>query len=443
MSFCSRPTTLLVLLTTVLVLSGNGPTKAGNWPQWRGPQGTSVSDETGLPLAWSETEGVVWKCKLPEWGTSTPALWQDAIFVTAQEGETLLLVKIGKKSGRVEWTRTVGTGSLQKAEHLSKQPGERGRQVFHPLQNLASPSPVTDGETVVVHFGNGELAAYDFQGNRRWRRNLQDDYGPYTIWWGHANSPVLYENLVISACMQDSLVDLEGDRRSASYVVAHDKLTGEVKWKTPRATKAVSEPCDAYTTPLLRQTDRGAELLVMGGNQIDGYDPATGKQLWFLPGVNGNRTITGPTLGHGMIYTTTGMRGPLLAIKLGGQGQRTRQDVVWEYSQGTPDSPCPVVSGDLLFLVTDNGIAKCLDAANGKLQWQQRLKGEFKSSPLAADGRVYFLNQNGMATVVAASNRFEKLAENQIDDETIASLAPSDGRIYLRGRKALYCLGKE
>jgi len=408
-------------------------------------------------VAWSETSGIAWKCPLPEWGTSTPAIWGEAVFVTTQKGDDLLLIRISKSTGRIDWTRTAGTAKTERMELRKKGPGERKAQRFHETHNMASPSPVTDGERAIVHFGNGELASYDFQGNRQWTRNLQDDHGTYTIWWGHANSPVLHGDLVISACMQDSLEDLGGS--SPSYLVAHDKRTGKEKWKTMRKTRAQAEQCDSYVTPLLRPTARGTELIVTGGNQLDAYDPSTGKQVWHLPGLNGNRVITGPTLRKDLVYATIGMRGALVAVRPGAEGELRQSAVAWRCEKSTPDSPSPVCASDLLFMVSDNGIATCLDAESGELRWRERIPGDYRSSPIAAEGRVYFLNMNGLTTVVAASSRFEKLAENRIDalalsvrgtenkrasgdDVTIASPAVSDGRIFLRGRRALYAIGR-
>jgi outer membrane protein assembly factor BamB len=292
-----------------------------------------------------------------------------------------------------------------------------------------------------VHFGNGDLAAYDFDGNRLWHRNLQKDYGDYTIWWGHANSPVLCGDLVISICIQDSCADLPG-KPSPSYVVAHDVRTGKERWKTPRMTSATLESCDSYVTPILWKNDGQLELVVLGGQVLDAYDPVTGKICWQLPGLIGNRTITGPVAGHGMIYATQGMRQPMLAVRPGGGGRRTRDDVVWQLGQGTPDSSTPVVCGQSVFFVTNDGIARCIDAQTGRVQWKERLKGDHRASPVAADGRIYFLNTQGLTTVVAASPRFNRLAENPISDDTLASPAVSDGRIYIRGWKALYCIGK-
>lgn len=410
--------------------------RAENWPQWRGPRGDGTSEEQRLPLAWSEARGIAWKVELPGWGDSTPAVWDDAIFVTTQDDDKLLLLRLDRASGKTVWSRQVGEAETPRA-------GEpRSEQKFHQLHNNASPSPVTDGEVVVAHYGNGELAAFDFDGNELWRRNLQREYGAYTIWWGHANSPVLFDDLVISVCMQDSLADL-GQPPAPSYLVAHDKQTGKERWKSSRMTKANAEECDSYTTPLVYKIGNRWELLVMGANQLDGYDPATGRQLWFLPGIVGGRTITGPTVGHQMAFVTQGMRKDLLAVKLGGEGQRTRRDVVWKESEATPDTCCPVLWRDLLFTISDNGVAKCFDAYTGNQNWKKRLPGDYKASPVAAEGRIYFLNLHGQMTVVAANDRYDRLAENQLDDETVASPAVSNGRIYLRGKKHLYAIEKK
>jgi outer membrane protein assembly factor BamB len=420
----------------VALAAASGLLRAENWPQWRGPRGNSTSLETGLPVAWNAQSKIAWRAALPEWGTSTPAIWGDALFVTSQHDDELLLLKLDSRGGAIEWTRKVGQAAAPRGGP------KRDKQVFHLLHNLASPSPVTDGAVVVVHFGNGELAAYDFAGQQRWRRNLQQDHGEYTIWWGHANSPVLFRDLVISVCMQDSLSDL-AKQESPSYLVAHDLQTGNERWRSSRMTGAPAEQADAYTTPILVEVDGRSQLVVMGGNQLDAYDPASGRQIWYLPGLVGGRAVSGPTAAGELIYATRGMRGALVAVKPGGSGERSAKDIVWRYDQGTPDTPCPVVSGELLFTVTDNGIVTALDALSGRLLWKERLKGDYKASPLAAEGRIYFLNTTGLCTVVSAARKFEKLSESQLPDSTLASPAAADGHLFIRGKEALYCLGEK
>ena len=425
-----------------ILVGGVSWTRADNWPQWRGPDGDGTSRETDLPIVWNESLHVCWKTPLPEWGNSTPAIWEDSIFLTTQvNNDKLLLLKIDKKTGRIEWTRQVGAEACPHEPVQGKSGDKRRHQFFEQSHNFASPSPLTDGRRVVVHYGNGELAAYDFDGKQLWDRNLQKDYGDYTVWWGHANSPVLCDDLVISICIQDSCADLPG-KPSPSYVVAHDVRNGNERWKMMRMTSAKHESCDSYTTPILWHNGDRLELVVLGGLMLDAYEPATGKVCWQLPGLIGDRTITGPVAGNGMIFATQGMRQPILAVRPRGDGRRTREDVVWRFGQGTPDCSTPVVSGRSVFFVTNDGIARCLDSNNGRLQWKERLKGEYRASPVAADGRVYFLNTKGLTTVMAASPRLNRLAENQLDADTLASPAISDGRIYIRARKTLVCIGK-
>ena len=229
-----------ILSTACLVVIAANASHAENWPQWRGPRGNSTSEDTGLPVVWNTETGIAWRTPLPDWGTSTPAIWDDAIFVTTQHDDELSLLKLDRKSGAIEWSQQVGRAATPRTGPKRKS------QVFHRLHNLATPSPVTDGRLVAAHFGNGDLAVYDFAGKLQWRRNLQDDYGAYTVWWGHANSPVIFGDLLISVCMQDSLADV-ADQLAPSYLVAHDLQTGKERWKSERMT--VRRPSKATPTP--------------------------------------------------------------------------------------------------------------------------------------------------------------------------------------------------
>lgn len=409
-------------------------TWADHWPRWRGPEGTGVCRETGVPWKWSKQENVLWTVEIPAWGNSTPVVWADRIFLTTHNDQNdLLLLCLNKTDGRTLWSRKVGNGEAPRE-------APRGSQKFHALNNLASPSPVTDGRFVAAHFGNGDLAVFDLEGNLQWKRNLQEDYGPYSIWWGHANSPVIVGDLLISICIQDSLTDIR-ETPSLSYVVAHDLRTGRPVWFTERMTGAEKEHGDAYTTPLVREADGRVEVIVMGAEQLDAYDAATGRQVWVLPGLVGNRVITGPTLQDDVVYSTIGMRGPVFAARIGGSGTLPRERIRWEYASNTPDSPSPVVCNGLLFIAADNGIAQCLDIENGAMCWRERLGREFKASPITAEGRVYFLDTSGRCTVVEAAREYRPVAVNDIPDRMLASPAVSDGKIFLRGRERLYCIG--
>lgn len=405
-----------------------------NWPQWRGPDGTGVSHETGLALHWSETEGHQWKVPLPEWGSSTPAIWGDALFLTSHTADAKLIVlRLNRTTGKIEWTREVGFGRPFRGKL------RRGVQVFHRWHNMASPSPVVRENRVVVHFGTGAIATLNFSGEILWKRNLQQDHGPFTIWWGYANSPVVHDGRVITVCMQDSMADRE-KTPNPSYLVAHDLETGVLLWKTVRPTEAPGEQCDAYTTPLLTAIDGSPQLIVMGASQLDAYDPVNGSRLWFLPGLTGGRTVASPTARDGTIYAVRGYRGPLFAVQSPGRGELPRNKIRWSHDRNTPDTCCPLLYRGLLFGISDDGIVQCLDAKTGEPQWRTRLQGPFKASPVAAEGRIYFAGVNGVCTVLSAERKLKKLAANKIDDQLVASPAISDGTIYLRGRKAMYAI---
>lgn len=205
--------------------------------------------------------------------------------------------------------------------------------------------------------------------------------------------------------------------------------------------RVLREEADAYTTPLLCTIGGHRELIVMGGNQLDAYEPSTGKQIWYLPGIVGGRTVTGPTIGDGLIFATRGKTAPLLAVKPAGTGRLENGSIVWEHDKGTPDSSSLIYHDGLVFWVTDSGLANCVAADTGKSQWSERLgEGNFKASPIVAGGRIYFVSLDGRCVLVAAAAKFEKLAENTIRAKTIASPAAANGRLYLRGRKTLYCI---
>lgn len=437
-------TLFLILLVLPLAASadesGWKPLLQGNsndWPAWRGPEGIGFSPDANVPTKWSDQENLAWKTSLDGWGDSTPAIVGDHVFVTLQnEANELRLLRLDAKTGQIDRNILV-----DQAETPREAP-KRKSQKFHNLHNMASPSPVVSGDHVVVHFGNGLLATYNLDGEQQWRHNLQQEYGTYSIWWGHANSPVVYNGLVISVCMQDSLSDLQ-DEPVKSYLIAHDLKTGEKKWMTLRMTGAPAEEADAYTTPLLLTQDGQVQLVVMGGNTLDAYDPLTGKRLWFLPGLVGGRTVTGPIAAEGKIFTTRGMRKPLLAISLDGNaGELSEDAIVWAVDKSTPDTPSPVYANGMLFTVTDDGIAHCYRSSDGELLWRERLGGNFKASPIVAGENIYFLNIDGNCKVVTAKDAFELVSENQVKDTTIASPAVAGGKLFLRGKEHLYCIGK-
>ncbi|MSQ93494.1 MAG: serine/threonine protein kinase [Gemmataceae bacterium] len=419
---------------SLLFLAGQPDTVSPQevWPQWRGPTNDSMAPGKNLPIKWSQTENIAWKTPLPGWGTSTPAIWKDAVFVTTQVKDSqLLFLRLDAKSGKIVWQREVSQGQPRR-----KGPVGVGR--FHDEHNMASPSPVTDGKHVWIHFGNGDLACYDFAGEKVWGRNLVKDHGVYSIWWGHANSPILVGDLLISVCMQDT----KGGGKN--YLVAHDKLTGKEKWFTPREYGAKEEPADSYTTPFLFKNKERTEMIVFGANVIDGYDPATGKRLWLCKPFTdrGNRVISGATLAGDTVYAVEGMKGPLFAVKAGGGGDTSATSVRWKAGGGaTPDAASPVFANGLVFLANNIGAVTCIDAETGKEVWKERLGEAFRATPLVAEGRIYFFTKEGKAIIVDASREFNVVSRADLGEDLMASPAAAHGSLFIRTREHLYRIG--
>jgi outer membrane protein assembly factor BamB len=384
-----------------------------------------------LPTKWSQTENIVWKTPLPGWGNSTPAIWKDAIFVTTQDKDRLLLLRIDRVTGKVAWEKEVGRGTPRRS-------GPQGNGRYHDENNMSSPSPVTDGEHVWAHFGTGDLACYDFAGNKVWSLNMTEKYGPYSIWWGHSNSPLLVGDLLIQQCGQDP------KRGGQSYVVALDKATGKEKWFVKRDTGAEDEPADSYTTPLLYRKGGRAEVIVLGGKVLDAYDPATGKRLWHCDDIKGNRVISGPTLAGDTVYVVQGMKGPLFAVRAADNGDDKAGTVLWQFKKGeNPDAASPSVVNGLVFLATNPGQGICVDAQTGKQLWSQRLANQFRATPLVAGNRVYFFGHDGKTAVVEAAREFKVIAQSDLDETTVASPAVAGSDLFVRTEGHLYRIGQK
>jgi outer membrane protein assembly factor BamB len=402
------------------------------WPQWRGPTGDNVSPSARLPTHWSKTDNIAWKVPLTGWGNSTPAIWRDVIFLTTQADDRLLLFRLDGKTGQTVWQREVGRGR-------PRRNGPTGNGRYHDENNMSSPSPVTDGKHVWAHFGTGDLACFDFDGNLIWSCNMIERYGPYSIWWGHSNSPVLFGDLLLSICVQDPAGG------GKNYVLAQEKLTGKEVWYTKRDTGASKEPADSYTTPILFRHDGRTDLIVFGGNVLDAYNPATGKRLWFCNIFKGSRVISSATLAGDTVYAIQGMNnGPLFAIRAGFSAASetvadlTNTHVRWKFTGNTPDAASPVVANGLVFMATNSGRAICVDAATGKSQWSQQLGEAFRATPLVVGDMIYYLNKEGKTTIVEASREFKKIAECDLDEDTVASPAAAAGALYIRTKGHLY-----
>ena len=452
---------------------------AGDWPQFRGPQGWGVSDDTGLPIQFGPNQNVVWKASLSQ-GHSSPVLAGSRLFLTASEGAKLLTLCLDRNSGKLLWRQEVPRPRAEKLQSINTP---------------ASPTPVTDGVSVYVFFGDFGLICYDLEGKERWRLPL----GPFNNINGHGSSPILVDDSLVMLCDQDT----------NAFLLAVDKKTGKLRWKTPRP-----EVTRGYATPgIFRPKNGPTELVVPGAYELISYSAETGAKLWWVKGLSWQSKSV-PVIDGDMIYVNSWesegdqaqpkadslpsfesliaahdknkdgklsreemsdindedwedldldkdnilsardweyyrarklSRNSLLAIRHGGRGDLTDTNVVWRYTKSLPNVPSPLLYQKVLYLVRDGGIATSLDPLTGKVFKQQRLTGaleQYYASPVAADGKVFMLSQGGKLSVLKAAPSWEVLAVNDMDDECFATPAIVDGRLYVRTRNTLYCFEK-
>ncbi len=392
----------------------------GNWPAWRGPTADGKSDAAGLPLLWSETENIVWKTGIHDLGYSTPVVWGDQIWLTTakEDGTTLYAVCIDLNSGRV--IRDIEVFRPENPPHIN------------PANSYATPSAVLEEGRVYVHYGTFGTACIDrLSGEILWRRSdLNCDHMQ-----GPASSPVLFEDLLI--------LTLEGIDKQ--FMAALDKKTGATVWLYNR-------PADIYTpdtkpvfrksfqTPAIIDVDGNPQLVSNGAFLVTGHEPRTGKEIWRVRyGVDS--TISSIVHGHGLLFVNTGGHpgeSELLAIREGGKGDVINSHVVWKMTKDTPFQTSPVLVGDLLYTVTDEGVLTCMEAMTGKPVWSQRLKGKFGASPLATADRIYIWNAKGKTTVFAPGREYRELAVNQLDGELWTSPAVAGKALLLRTKTHLY-----
>jgi outer membrane protein assembly factor BamB len=390
--------------------------KSENWPGWRGPGGNGLSHETGLPTHWSREKGVLWKTPLLGSGISSPIIWEDRVFVTASDGpdrDNLHVICLERDNGKSLWHQQLW-GTSPTRYHGTKS-------------SMASPAPVTDGKFVFAFFGTGDVFCLDFDGELIWQRSLASEYGAFENRFAASSSPLVYDQTVILQC------DHYGD----SDLIALDKTTGADVWKIDRPESWLS-----WASPQLvpvENTDR-FELVVSGSHKLDAFNPTNGEKLWTVQGMC-RECIPSPVFGNGLVYAVSGPKGPTFAVRPGGRGDVTGSRVAWSTTRGAPFVPSAIVVGERYYLVDDRGIATCLDANTGKVRWGKRLSGQYTASPVAADGKVFFCDESGTTVVVASdTDRFQEIARNELNEPIFASPAISDGKLFLRTAKHLFCI---
>lgn len=391
------------------------PVQAENWPGWRGPQRTGIASDSGALTKWSPTENVLWKIPLPGSGISNPVVWEDRVFVTASEGRDqgeLHIICLDRKSGAELWHQRLW--------------GTAPTLFYYPPSGMASPSPITDGKHLWTFFGTGDVFCFDMAGGLVWHRALADEYGAFENRFAASSSPLLLEDTLILQC----------DHYGASYVISLDQRTGANRWKADRPEVWLS-----WSSPLLVPIVDRFELVVCGSEKMDGYDPRSGSKLWTVRGL-ARECVPTPVVGAGLLLAVSGPNGSHMAIKPGGTGDVTESHVVWRSEKGTSFVPSGIVLNDRYYLADDKGIATCFAVNSGEVLWRKRLGGKFTASPVAADGRLFFTNESGSTLVLdGRSPEYLELERNEIGEDVLSSLAISQGRVYLRSTKHLFCIG--
>ncbi|HEY8223877.1 MAG TPA: PQQ-binding-like beta-propeller repeat protein [Pyrinomonadaceae bacterium] len=413
-----------------------------NWPQWRGVNGSGISSETGLPTEWNDSKNIRWKAAIPGRGHSSPIVWGNRIFLTtsiegpvvpgaeavrhyhkgqeylhpdsvgADHSYMMKLFCLDLESGKMIWEKTVYEGTVYDNRHRKN--------------TYASSTPVTDGRFIYLSFEAEGIYCYDFDGKRIWKSSLgkiaKGGMGPGT-------SPVLYENLIILQCDQEY--------GEGSFIAAVDKKSGKEVWRVARDQRR------SWATPLLIQTSQRTELVTSGPNKIISYDPATGREWWNAPGVVSN-PIPSPVAGRGLVFVTAGSDAKrAYAIRLGGSGDLTgSSNVVWSYDKGTAYVPSPILYNEYLYLLTDAGAITCIEAATGKVVYQARIPiaTKFTASPVAYEGKILFVSEDGDSFILKAGPVPEILNANGLGEPVYASPAIVPGRILIRGASNLYCI---
>lgn len=395
--------------------------RAADWTEFRGPTGQGVSEERGLPLTWSETENVAWKVPVSGLGWSSPVVSNGKIFLTtsvdvpakdqAPEEHELRAICLDAASGKEVWN----------LELFHRE----GALKAHKKNSHASPTPLIDGKKVYFHFGPHGTACTTLDGQPVWKYEGLT-YAPQH---GTGGSPALAGDLLILCC----------DGADKQFVVGIDKATGEERWRTPRDTKPIKG--FSFCTPLIVEIHGKKQAICPGSDTVFSYDPATGKEIWRCQYGRGYSVVPRPIYAKSLVFVSSSYdKANLLAINPTGSGDVTDTHIKWQTDRQVPHNPSMVAVDDLLFFVSDGGIATCADSVTGDIHWQERVEGNYSASLLAADGRVYFQNETGVATVVAASKKFEVLATNKIADgeRTFASYAVLGKSLLIRSEKHLY-----
>ena len=422
---------------------------AEDWANWRGPAFDGSSQEQGIPARFGPTEALRWKADLPGVAASTPVVSGDCVFVTStdEKAGTLLGLCLDRKTGALRWQREVGKGFRQD-----------DRSTF------AGPSPATDGERVIFFFGTGDLAAFDFQGNVLWSRQIQKEYGSFAFMWTFSTSPLLFQGkLYLQVLQRDTSYDNgrgKPDGGNESYLLALNPATGQELWRTMRPSDANAESREAFSTPMPYATQGRMELLIAGGDVLTGHDPETGKENWRTPSWNPERIghrrmVVSPVAGAGVVLGCAPKRAPVYAWKTGGTGLLNEDSRRWvsgddqQSRDVSSDVATPLFYRDRFYIMnSDRKAMTCVEPDTGKVFWEYRVENgsKIECSPTAADGRIYFQDHRGTVTVLAAGDEAKLLHQVEFggvgEKDIRSSIAIAHRCLFIRTNSALYCIGE-
>lgn len=420
---------------------------AQQWPHWRGPNASGVSAERGLPVTWSDSAGLAWKAPLRGLGISSPIVVGDRVFVTSQVGsgearsgprlmqggnpaevgERALGAGPTKGDGTVRFVLAAFDRATGRPVWEYELPAVGPLYPVHEKHNLASPSPTSDGERIYAWFGTGQIAAVDMSGSPVWTKHLGTEYAPFEINWGHSSSPTAHRGVLVLLCYHEG----------SSYLLALDARTGAVRWKADAGAGVTS-----YSTPLVVETGTRTEIIVNSSAGVSGHDFTTGARLWHYPETN-RFPIPVPLLHDGVLYLSRGYRSsPFMAIRPGGTGDVSASHVVWKVASGAPYVSSLVHYEGLIYMVGDVGVLTVVDAKDGSRVFQDRIGGVYSASPVAGDGKVYLISEDGETIVIAAGRTPTVLARNRLNARQLASPAIAGGRLFIRSDDVLYAIGK-
>ncbi len=421
------------------LLIPTGAVWATDWPQWRGPFFNGSTDETDLPTSWSETENTAWVRPLPGPSGATPIICNGKVFVASAVDDSgdFVALCLDARTGEPIWQHTVGSDSRRL-----------------PRNNMASPSPVTDGQRVFFLYGNGQLAGFDLNGKPLWSRHLEREYGNLAVQFGYSNSPVLYDGklFVIVIRRDKPYRKPDADGPLDSFVMAIDPVSGQTLWKQTRKTNAFDEGMETYSTPLPFSYGGTTCLLTTGGDFVTAHNMQTGAELWrfeyWHDKVRDSRVIPSLVSGAGLVFGARHKNNAVFALHPPDGDGPAR--IVWEFGDAAPDCSTPCFYRDRLYVLDGmrhGKVVTCLDPRTGQAFWQGKIggRGPWRASLTAGDGKLYCINETGEVVVLKAGDeRFEILFETKIDEPRIqSSIAISDGRLYIRTAKSLYCISKK